>query len=60
MALYRLWYAMPGNWQAGASQPSRATGTIFLYTYVCFYPARPHTVRLNVFLNLRTAVHPIP
>ena len=36
---------MPGNWRAGASQPSRATGTIFLYTYVCFYPARPHMYR---------------
>ena len=24
----------PHNWRAGASQPSRATGTIFLHNYI--------------------------
>ena len=27
----------------------------FFCIYVCFYPARPHTVMLNVFLNQRTS-----
>ena len=34
---------MPGNWQAGASQPSRATGTIFLYT--CLFLSGEATYR---------------
>ena len=42
------------NWRAGASQPSVQLARFFCI-YVCFYPARPHTVMLNVFLNQRTS-----
>ena len=28
------------NWRAGASQPSRTTGTIFLYIYIFIYMYR--------------------
>ena len=49
------------NWRAGASQPSRSTGTIFCRTYVAMsllpyvlriskYPGAAHTV---MFLNMR-------
>ena len=30
---------VPDNWRAGASQPSHATGTIFLYVYMCLSDA---------------------
>ena len=40
-----------GDWRAGASQPSRSTGTIFWYIYV--YPGAAHTVMFYVLLNMR-------
>ena len=39
----------------GASQPSRTTGTIFLYIYIhlYIYPGTAHTVTFYVLLNMR-------
>ena len=44
-----------GYWRAGASQPSRTTGTIFLYIYIyiCIYPALMYAVMFYVILNKR-------
>ena len=37
-------------WRAGASQPSRTNGTIFLYIYIYLWTFVRHTVSfLNVF-----------
>ena len=33
---YNLHVVVRYNWRAGASQPSRTTGTIFLYIYIIF------------------------
>ena len=38
------------NWRAGASQPSRPTGTIFLYI---IYPALMYAIIFYVILNKR-------
>ena len=55
-----------GNWRAGASQPSRSAGTIFLYIYLSVamsllpyvlriskYPALMYAVMFYVILNKR-------
>ena len=44
-----------GDWRAGASQPSRSAGTIFLYVYlfIYVYPGAAHTVMFYVLLNMR-------
>ena len=42
-------------WRAGASQPSRSTGTIFLYIIIIFISIRAlsHAVMFYIFLNIR-------